>query len=321
MSMRKFNSRGLRRLAEEITRELAEVYEITESDQEDFTTSLVRQWITYGGNATLFLEEQQINFFLGQTPLGKPRVQPEPGRPGWVNQLTQDWKISSEQIPDILNLLNRGQSAEVTNAVGLPLRVWVNPKERSKGVESLVKEPLPPGWKRDYHKIAADILKDQLGYEVDEVEMEALTCSVAKQWRENEGHACLFLEKDQLVFQFIEKGDGNCSVNARRQNATLEPLLCSLGFAPEIVPEVIARINLCQEIEFRDRQGVLSRLRHDPRAGRIQVRSLEPVRSEVGAKAAPIFCPKCNAVLKLWRHGEAQQLCPGCGQAISIKTA
>src|SRR5260221_13592423 len=101
MPTRKINSRALRQLAEELVQVLAEEGEIEEDQQADLATSLVRPWITYDGNATLFLGEQQIFVALGQTPLGKPHPIPEPGLPGWVNQLTRDWKINPDDLPDI----------------------------------------------------------------------------------------------------------------------------------------------------------------------------------------------------------------------------
>src|SRR5215469_14372515 len=159
MPKRKFNSRALRQLAEELIRTIAQDEEIPEEEREDFATSLVRQWITYDGNATVFVGEQQVYLVLGKTPLGKPCLVPVPALPGWMNRLREDWKISPDDLPDILDQLNCGQSAEVINGDGVPLRLWVNPKKRSKGVEPLVKENLPSGTKRDYHKIAVNVLE------------------------------------------------------------------------------------------------------------------------------------------------------------------
>jgi hypothetical protein len=53
-------------------------------------------------------------------------------------------------------------------------------------------------------------------------------------------------------------------------------LLGSRGFAAEVIPEVIARINLDQAIEFVDKKGVRSLLWHDPQAWRISVRPVGP---------------------------------------------
>src|SRR5437870_5273004 len=106
MGKRKFNSRALRRLAEELFQRVAGNEEFPDDERADFVTSLVRQWITYDGNAALFLGDRQVYLVLGRTPLGNPCVVPEPGLHGWVRELTGDWKVSPDDIPDILDQLN-----------------------------------------------------------------------------------------------------------------------------------------------------------------------------------------------------------------------
>jgi hypothetical protein len=315
----KVNSRALRRLAEALLDEIAEGEEFPEGEREDFATSLVRQWITYDGSATVFLGEQQVYLVLGRTPLGKPCVVAEPAGHGWVRQLTRDWKVSPDDLPEVLDQLNRGQSAEVVNGDGVPLRLWVNPKEKRRGVEPLVKEDVRPGGTRDYCQIAADELEQQFGEGLDSEEMDELARSVARQWQRYGGHASLFLDGHQeLDLKLNEQGDGTCDVVTRRVSVDLEPPLCSLGFPPEVLPELIAQINLGQEIEFRDRKGVHSRLWHDPKARRICVQLLDLVLPAVPGMAPPVLCPKCTAVLRLWRDGECQQTCPLCGHTISL---
>ena len=133
--------------------------------------------------ATVFVGEQQVYLVLGKTPLGKPVIIPEPALDGWMKQLTQDWKISPDDLPDVTDQLNRGQSAEVINQDGIPLRLWVNPKARSRGVEPLVKENIPPGTKRDYRKIAAAQVEQQFGEALDPDESDEVARSVVKQWQ------------------------------------------------------------------------------------------------------------------------------------------
>ena len=48
------DSRALRHLAEELLDEIAESEEVPEGEWRDLATSLVRQWVSYDGNATLF---------------------------------------------------------------------------------------------------------------------------------------------------------------------------------------------------------------------------------------------------------------------------
>ncbi len=189
---------------------------------------------------------------------------------GWVRELTEEWKVSPDDLPDIFDQLNRGQSAEAVNGDGIPLRLWVNPRERGRGVEPLVKQDIPAGTKKDYRKIASSELLRHFGDELGPEELDELACSVAGQWQRYDGHACLFIDgHEQFHFQMTDHGDGGCEVVTRQLRIDLDAVLSAHGFSPDVFPEVIARINLGQEIEFRDRQGVRTRLWHDPKARRI----------------------------------------------------
>jgi hypothetical protein len=318
MARSKFNSRVLRQLAEDLLDQAADEYEISADEREDCVTSLVRQWITYDGNATFFVGDQQVYLTLGKTPLGRPRIVPARAFATWTKKLTEDWKIDPDDLDDAFEQLNRGQSAEVINSDGVPLRLWVNPKERRQGVEPLVKEEIPPGTERDYRKIAADVLEEHFGESFDPEEIEALACSIAKQWRQYDGHACLFLDAhQQFHFQLTERSDGGCDVVSRQLAVDLEPVLAYHGFSPDVFSEVIARMNLGQEIEFRDRKGVRRRLWHDPKARRICFRTIDSVPPRQGTVAKPILCPKCTAVLPSWQEAERQKTCIHCGHIVS----
>ena len=318
MSKRKINSRALRQLADDLFRRATGDDEFPEDERADYVTSLVRQWITYDGHATLLLGDRQVYLVLGRTPLGNPCIVPEPGLSGWVRELTEDWQISPDDIPGLIDQLNRGQSAEAVNAEGIPLRLWVNPKERGRGVEPLVKEDIPPGAVRDYRKIAASELLRHFGDELGPEETDELACSVASQWRRYDGHACLFTDgHEQFHFQITEHG-GGCEVVTRQLRIDLDSVLSACGFPPDVFPAVIARLNLGQEVEFRDRRGVRTRLWHDPKARRIYLQPLDPVGPTPTAASLPFLCPKCTAVLSSWREGERQQTCPLCGHLISL---
>jgi len=161
------DSRALRHLAEELLDEIAEDEAIPEGEWEDLATSLVRQWVSYDGNATLFLGGRQVYPVLGQTPHGKPCVVPLAAPEGWLKQLSRDWKVRPDDLPEVLDQLNRGQSAEVVNGDGVPLRLWVNPREKSRGVEPLAQANVRPGAKRDYIQMAAAELVEQFGSSLD----------------------------------------------------------------------------------------------------------------------------------------------------------
>lgn len=269
------NSNQLRQLAGRLVDELAQAREneILQQTRDDLITSLVRQWLTYDGNAVLFVDDQRLYFLLDMTPLGKPTAILAMAPPGWLNRLIADGQICPEGLPEAVAQLNRGQSAEVTSRDGVPMRLWANPKERQCGIEPLVKRPVDPGWQRDHHKIAGDLIELHFGESVDAEEREQLICSVAQQWQKYQGHACLFNGNEQLVFTITEREEGNCVVGVRRLLTKIEAFLGSLGFAAEVIPELLARINLDEEIEFVNRQGIHSFLRHDPLTQKINIRS------------------------------------------------
>ncbi len=256
----------------------------------------MRQWITYDGNATLFIGERQLYLVLGKAPIRSVYVIPERSPASWMNQLIQDWKISRDELPLLIGQLNLGQSVETINRDGLPIRLWVNPKEKSKGVEPLVQQPIPPGQKRDYRKIAGAHLEQIFGSELEPRAMDELACSVAKQWQQYQGHACLFFREDrQVSLTLTEQANGSCKVAVARERSGLESLLSSLKVPNEIIPNMIARINLGQEVEFQDRDGVRSVLGYNPKAKRVTVRPL-PLRTPVKpSDVQPLCCPKCAA--------------------------
>jgi hypothetical protein len=319
MQKTEVNSRALRRLAETLLDDMAEYEVIPEGQREDIATSLVRQWLTCDGNATVFLGEEQVHLVLGRTPLGRPCAVPEWAGHGWVRQLTRDWWVSPDDLPEVLGQLNRGQSAEVVNEDGVPLRLWVNPREKRRGVEPLGPGDFRPGAARDYSRIAADELEQQFGEGLDPEEVDELARSVAGQWRRYGGHACLFLDGHRrLDIEFNEQGDGTYEVVSRSTGVDLERSLSSLGFPPEVLPEVMTRINLGQAIELRDGRGVASVLWHDPKARGICVRKGGAAQPAVPVGTPPVLCPTCRAVLKLWREGERRQTCYHCGHTVSL---
>ena len=322
MPKHKFNSRQLL-LAENLLEEIADAEEdeeISEADRNDLATSLLRQWITYDGNATLFIGEEQIYFVLAQTKAGDYRVIPDRSPPGWMNRLIQDWKIAPEELPPLIRQLNLGQSVESVNSEGLPIRLWANPKERSQGVEPLIKEPIPSGHKRDYRKIAGAQLEIIFGSQLDPRAMDELMSSLASQWQQHDGHACLFFKENrQISLVLTEQADGGCNVAVSQVRCRLEPLLASLGVPTEIIPGVIARINLGQEVEFRDRRGVRPVLWFDPKARQVRIRVLPVRRPLMPSDIRPICCPKCGAVLMPQLANESPQPCPMCGHVVALR--
>jgi hypothetical protein len=315
MGKKKNKARELRRLAEEYLQHLAEESDIVLGEQEDLATSLVRQWLTYDGNATLFLGGEQLNLRLDRSPLGKLRILEEVAPPAGVRWLAEQWKIDPQELPDLYAQLNRGQSADVINDDGIPLRLWVNPRERSRGVESPDRPPKPTGWKPDYRKVAAYNLW-RYSRELDPAELEQLTDSVVRQWQRYQGHACLFFQGARVTLSLTETADGSC-VTTTKTASRLEAALASYDVPPDDIPDLIVKINLAQEIEFRNSKGILCRLWHDPRAGQLCCTASAPPQLGMPRGFPPLFCPNCGATLLVWEEGQQQQACLWCGQTVA----
>lgn len=320
MTKRKLNSRALRQLAADLLEDASGKFDLSLEDREGLITSLVRQWITYDGHALLFLEETKVYFHLGSSPLGRSTIGIEPCPSNWPDVLRDDWQIGDDDLRDLLRQLNVGQSAEVVNQEGTTLRVWVDPKQRTNQVEPLSPEPRRPDAKRDFLKIALYVVRDQFS-EVDEQQLDELAHSVAKQWQQYHGQACIFLdEQRQGIFRLIERPDGGCGTNYNVVPIQLKPLLTSLGCPEEMVGDVMIRFNLGHEVEVRDAGGEPCILWHDPEKRTVRVRPLNPRPEVPQAKLASIFCPHCTAVLKLWSEEECEQACPNCGRAVPRAT-
>jgi hypothetical protein len=79
MPTRKGNTRALRQLADDLLRSLLPE-DVPDFPRQDFVTSLVRQWITYDGHATLFVGDDQVYARKGTGPLQSRVPSPFPHR-------------------------------------------------------------------------------------------------------------------------------------------------------------------------------------------------------------------------------------------------
>ena len=283
----------------------------------------MRQWLTYQGKAVLFVGDYPLRLVLGRTPLGKPLVNLWPMMRTWLRDFARQWKISPDNLPEVINQLNCGQGAEVVNEDGESVRLWVHPQEPSMGAEPLLKREVAQLPERDYLKIALDQTKRQFGPGVDQEERDLLARSLVRQWERYDGHACIFLDQwAEIAFHLTER-EGGCDVHVVRRGTDLGRLLLSAGVAAKEIEETITKLNLGQEIEFRDPRGIRGRLWSDPKAKRICTRPIDPRPGVPGAPPAPpsppIFCPKCKAVLKIWQPGQQEQACPMCGGVVSLR--
>ncbi len=315
MQKKQSHARELRQLAESVIEKLIAEGIVQEYQKEDLVTSLVRQWSTYEGKAALYLGDRPVYFVVKQTPLGRPYAVSNPGNPTWLSEVVRTRKIAAESVPDVIEQLNRGQSAEVTNDEGLPLRLWIDPSEGKQGVEWLVERPSPTEGTKNYHRMASFELRQYFGPKLAADELEALTDSLARQWQKYEGHACLFVEGKRIRFRLSERLEGGSHVATYREDTRIEEFLRSLGFADNALSQALAQINLARKVEFRDRLGQRSFLWHDPKDLRIIVEThREP--SPPAAGESPLFCPHCNAALLPWVNGEPPRVCGQCGEEL-----
>lgn len=276
MAKRKVNTRALQKLAVRMIRELVGDSAISHADRDELAAALVRQWMTYDGSAVLFIGKREHYLLLDRAWPDRCSVSPESGPNVWLDFVQAAWKVSPEQLPDIVGRLNRGQSAEVINGDGVPVRLWVNPREKSNGVEPLVRRPVPPERPRDYYcKIAASNLSRQPG--VAPGDREAFAAWVAKQWQTFGGHASLFLGgKQQMVLTLTEGPDGGCEIVTKILQVNLTMMLSRLGLSDTEISDAIARINVGAEFEFRDRHGFPSAVWYDPGKRSIVARTTYP---------------------------------------------
>ena len=230
MCAKRFDSGELRRLARDTIEVIALDAGFPEGEWEDLATSLVRQWVTCDYNAILFPDEnRQVELLPIRTPLGKPNCAIRWTECSWA-AFVRDWKINPDDMPEILDQINRGQGAEVINGDGKPLRIHVDPKDRRKAVECLVPEEMPSEYKPDYEKIAADMVDEQLKDGMDIGARDELVRSIAEQWRRHDGHACIFMdEQRQLKLEFTKHKSGS-NIRANKRVCDPRPYLASLGF-------------------------------------------------------------------------------------------
>jgi hypothetical protein len=267
--MKTWNASTLRRIAGDVLGKIAGDEEIADSRLSDLTLSVVRQWQTYDGNALVYFPDRSFLLHLTGSPDGFKVVSDR--QPDWLEPAFRSWKVPLEALPEVIDQLNRGQSAEVVNADHLSLRLWANPREWRHGVERVdgIPAPAPPP-PRDYRKLAAAHLQQVLGTIRDAEELAHLVEAVARQWRLYDGQACPFLGGElQLVLAITERPDGGSHVVSVPLPVQMTRLLVELGIHPEVVPEVLRRLNLCEQVEYRNRDGVPSILWYDAPARRL----------------------------------------------------
>ena len=246
-------------------------------------TSLVRQWQTCDGNASIFVHDKVIHIHIANAGPGKLRIGFAPVPPDFMTKYQAQWKLDPVELPAILENLNLRQNAETINTDGVPLRISVIPKERRlETVHPPKTQPKLPAKETaprrtadkkfvpptrpavDYLSLAASSLAKYLPVKADSKEMAILVRSVTSQWREYQGHACLFLNKGQ---QLLLKLTNNPSdpVDCQILKASLDECLAKLGFYSERASRVVSCLNKGHCVKYHDEMGVAQILWHDPK--------------------------------------------------------
>jgi hypothetical protein len=209
----------------------------------------------------------------------------------------------------------------VTNADGINLRLWINPKDGKQGIEPInwdgVRDRLhrPP----DYRKFAADLLERGIRDGLEPSEFPELVESVVKQWKQFDGLAAIFLDPRRvLLLRATRNADGTYYVAIRREGADLASHLARAGVRADSVGEVIVRFNRAEFFEYRDEAGNRHRLWNDPKARRVWAEQLDGIQPRPDTVTAPVACPRCSAILPPWVSGQQQQICRFCKHVIAL---
>jgi hypothetical protein len=106
-----------------------------------------------------------------------------------------------------------------------------------------------------------------------------LVTSLVRQWISYDLHAALFTAHDRFWFTLSKQPHGitNVEVNHVAQ-PPLEGFIEDWDINPDLAPEIIHRLNVCQSAEFKNRYGERLRLRVDPKERSLQI---EPVADVV----------------------------------------
>lgn len=315
MENRQNKTRELRQLAESIVQNLSEEPGFAPFDTEGLATSLVRQWLTYDSHAALHTGGDLYYLSLIRSPLGSFSVKTQPNHNNWLQTLEEDWNLSPEDFPGMIDQLNRGQSAEGINRNGEEIRWWVNPKEKNSGVEyqDPHKKPVVPPDRKDCLKRVVATLERAFSGGIPPKEIPILAQSVMDQWDRFDGRAALFNEEVKLAFLLEKNPDGGYSITTGEVKFYTRQRLEDLGISPGDVITAIARINLGQAFSFVDPNGESADFWVDPQEARFVKRIREKPKPEA---FPPILCPSCGAILDLWQGNQTQQKCRLCARVV-----
>lgn len=262
-------SQTLRYLADQFVARLAD--EVLTSPRVDLSTSLVRQWLTNDRHATLFLGDEQHYLraeVKDETTVGLTG-EPEDAR-GWFRRVERDWRIDPDAWADAIRQLNVAQSAVVETRDGGYVRLRVDARNRTHGVEPLTRSlQHPPQPDRDLPKFARDALEDLFGSGLDPARLDELVAVVVRQWQAHDGHALVVGPSAKAQFNLVLRPDGGTDLGVRRLRTNLPAKLLRCGILPDELTHYLHAINLGQPVEVTLEDGRLARVVLEPETANV----------------------------------------------------
>ncbi len=265
-------SRDLRRVAEHLASEIPE--EALTATRAEIATSLLRQWLTYDNHATLFVDTEQHYLTPdigvgGKIGFGFFKVDAA----GWYKELMQDWDFGEEELGVAIRQLNVAQSAQIENRRGEFLRLWANPKERTKGLERLGGPPRaqPPSETPDFVKLAGRAITAVLSDKLPPADRDELVAAVVRQWAAHDNHALIVTgaKKHHVILEPLP--DRLCRLTIRPLKSDLGERLLACGVPPDDLHLVLHRINLGERPVFADEWGQLGQVTIDPKTAGVSM--------------------------------------------------
>lgn len=243
-----------RRFLEEYNQELAE--------------SLVRQWSQFGGVATLILGDQQF-YYRVAGPIDRPNGINEESLSisEWKRLVQRDWAIGDDDWTGLVEGVNRWQTAETTNERGQSVTLWVNPGDRSKGVESLEPNDSPGPDRPLLRKMAQDAVDAIYTLEAPQEARDAVAISVVRQWLGSDHRAWVLLPNLKFCIRLHEAQSGGRRVSREPFPNTFIDELFSGGLTVDEAMEILQRLNIGHSPMMRRPNGETFRLVVDPRTG------------------------------------------------------
>lgn len=263
-------SRKLRQLADKLMAQVPETF--FSASAADLSTSLVRQWLTGDGHATLIFGPQQHYFRVRFDTNGEVRLDLHlaPIAP-WFSAVARDWEIDEEELHKAVGQMNLGQSAQVENRRGEPLRLSLNAKERRHSIEALGPrhKPATRPAVNGPAMIAREHIEHLFADRISPAAKKDLVASLLRQWGSNAGHAVLVAPTARFHIILTSRAEGGSQVTCKKIPSNLLKKLQACGCTHEKALELVDGLNRGQTPEIIDERGRRCRIFADPRTARV----------------------------------------------------